>query len=283
MRTYTQNVRASHADVDFLGELKVSALLGLLEQSAVEASTAAGFDPAWYTAHGCVWLVRRTRLERLRPVGGGDALGISTHVADFRRARSLRRYAVRRTGGWEDRGEAEAVRASTDWVYCEIARARPVSVPDEMRVALFGTTAAPAERRARRVEIPDGPPAAVLGLRVRATDLDHMMHVNNAVWADFLENAALALFEQRGRGLAAMLGEGGALRIRSLDLEYLGDARLGQDLEVHSWLEDDPGAIGANPTLVQAVRQADGRRLLRARTTWCWRVRPRVLGGAPSP
>ncbi len=281
--TYAQNLRVSHADVDFLGELKVSSLLGTLEQAAVEASAAGGFDPERYTADGRVWLVRRTRLDRAVPVGGGDSLAISTHVADFRRARSLRRYEVRRTEGYEGRDETPAATASTDWVYCDVASGRPVSVPDEMKLALFGTTDTPTAERAPRVTPPDEAPADVFTTRVLPSHLDHMQHVNNAVWADFLEDAAFALFEKRGLGLGQMLEEGGALRMRRLDLEYLGDARLDQSLEVQTWLPDQPGTPGRNPTLVQTIGRADGQRLLRAESQWCWRERPAVLGGIPEP
>src|SRR5690606_7053855 len=95
MHSYVLTHRVSHADVDLLGEIKVTALLGLLEQAAVEASWDCGFDPAWYTQNGRVWIIRRTRLERRLPVGGGDVLQVATHVLDWRRARSLRAYEVR--------------------------------------------------------------------------------------------------------------------------------------------------------------------------------------------
>ncbi len=269
--------------MDLLGEFKISGLLGSLEQAAIEASADGGFDPARYTADGRVWLVRRTRLERLVPVGGGDSLAISTHVADFRRARSLRRYEVRRTSGYEGRGEALAATASTDWVYCDVDSGRPVSVPDEMKLALFGTLESPVLARAPKVTPPDDPPARVFTTAVLPSHLDHMQHVNNAVWADFLEDAAFSLFSSRGFGIEQMLERGGALRIRDLDLEYLGDARLGQSLQVHSWLPGDPSVTTRSPTLIQTIQRADGQRLLRARSTWCWRTKPGVLGGIPEP
>ena len=262
--------------MDFLGELKVSALLGTLEQAAVEASADGGFDPARYSADGRVWIVRRTRLERRAPLGGGDDIEIATHVEDFRRARSIRRYDVGRGPG---HAGADAATATTDWVYCDVATGRPVSVSDEMKRALFGTTEVAPRARASRVEPPPHPPHGELELEVRPSHLDHMEHVNNAVWADFLEDAAFALFASRGRALGAMLEEGGALRLRTLDLEYLGDARLGDVLRVDTWLTE--GDLATAPVLVQTARTQDGTRLLRAASTWTWRRRPTVLGGVP--
>jgi acyl-CoA thioesterase FadM len=80
MHSYRLQRRVSHADVDFLGELKVSALLGLLEQAAIEASIDAGFDAAWYMREGRIWIIHRTRLQRVVPVGGGDRIEVETDV-----------------------------------------------------------------------------------------------------------------------------------------------------------------------------------------------------------
>lgn len=281
IRTYTQHLRVSHADVDFLGELKVSALLGALEQTAVEASAEGGYDPARYTREGRVWLVRRTRLERLLPTGGGDGLEISTEIADFRRARSLRLYQVRRTGGYLDGPNEPIATASTDWVYCDIESGKPVSVPDEMKIALFGTTDAPTETRARRVPIPESPPDGVSRIAVQPSHLDHMRHVNNAIWADFLENATLEAFAAHGRALPDMLEQGGALRPVEIDLEYLEDARLGDSLEVATWLDEPPSRDSRRAVVTQSVTGPGGRRHLRALSRWGWRARPEILGGIP--
>lgn len=281
IRIFTQHLRVSHADVDFLGEWKLSAHLGALEQTAVEASADGGYDPARYTAEGKVWLVRRTRLERTRPVGGGDSLAIETHVSDFRRARSLRRYEVRRTGGYGGGLESPVAIGSTDWVYCDVESGRPVSVPDEMKLALFGTTEAPVEGRAPRVVIPDEPAADQFSVEVRPSHLDHMQHVNNAIWADFLEDATIASFSRQGFALAEMLDRGGALRPVRIDLEYLGDARLPQTLTVHTWLDAPPRSPDRSVLVTQAVVGSAGERLLRAQTSWQWRRRPAVLGGIP--
>ena len=281
IRTHAQHLRISHADVDMLGEAKVSALLGQLEQAAVEASAESGYDPARYTAEGRVWLVRRTRLERLHPVGGGDSISIETHVRDFRRARSLRRYEVHRTGGLTGATPTRVATAETDWVYCDVASGRPVSVPDAMKEALFGTAEAPREPRAPKVSPPDGVPDGRWSTVVAPSHLDHMEHVNNAAWADLLEDAALDLFDARGQGLPEMLAENGALRIDTLDLEYLGDARLGHALEVRSWLRSEESSQNRAAHLIQEVRGPSDLQLLVAESRWSWRCRAPVLGAPP--
>ena len=103
--------------------MKIAALLGLLEQAAAEASWDCGFGPEWYAAAGRVWIIRRTRLERFTPVGAATSLRTATAVLDWRRARSLRSYEVRRAARRAaDRGErSPSSRAPrTDWVYCDM-------------------------------------------------------------------------------------------------------------------------------------------------------------------
>lgn len=293
MHRYALEHRVSHADVDLLGEVKMTAVLGLLEQAAVEASWDCGFDPAWYTAQGRVWIIRRTRLKRLRPVGGGDRLRVATHVLDWRRARSLRSYEVSRADG--PAAGTLVARATTDWVYCDMITGRPVSVPEEMRRGFTGDEEVTLPRARALPEQGDGEPVT-MPLVVRPSLLDHVTHVNNAAYSAMLEDGAFALFAARGWSVARMLDAGGALRMRALDLEYLDDAVAGDDLLVRSWLAphaasgagdaappawlDEAGVPGA-VRLLQSITRADGGRIMRAASDWVWRRRPAVLGGVP--
>jgi acyl-CoA thioester hydrolase len=275
---YRLEHRVSHADVDFLGELKVAAWLGLLEQAAVEASTACGYDAARYTREARIWIIRRTQLERLAPVGGVDRIEVETQVADFRRARSLRRYVARRDGQC-------VAQALTDWVYCDITTGRPVRIPAELQSALVGEAGAPA--LPRDATLPAAPEAGAveLAVNVQPSHLDHVVHVNNGIYAHFLEDGAFALFAARGWPLARMLAAGGALRVQRLDCEYLADAHESDELLVRSWLWGETtiegGATPAPVQLLQTIIHVDGRLLLRARSDWVWRRKPPIIGGVP--
>jgi acyl-CoA thioesterase FadM len=282
MRTYRLERRLSHADVDFLGELKIPALLGLLEQAAVEASTAVGFDAARYTREGRIWIIRRTRLERFVPVGGGDELEVETRVMDFRRARSLRHYTVRR-------GPAPVADATTDWVYCDLQAGRPARIPEELQRAFTDGESLPTLPRAASLAASVPAEALTYELTVQPSHLDHVTHVNNAVYASYLEDGAFALFAAHNWPLSRMLAVGGALRIRCLDIEYLSDAVVTDHLVVHSWLIDAAPLTASSdepPRAVlvrQAITRADGTAVMRAQSEWVWRGKPPVVGGVPVP
>ncbi len=270
--------RISHAEVDFLGEVKVSALLGMLEQAAVEASSAAGYDAARYTQEERVWIIRRTRLQRLRPIGGVDEIEIHTQIADIRRARSLRQYSVRH-------GNETVAEATTDWIYCNMATGRPVRIPGELASALSGGVQLPS---LPRDEVPPAPerPASEWKLTVHPSHLDHVVHVNNGIYANYLEDGAFVLFASADWPFVRMMIHGGALRITSLDCEYFADAQAGDDLTVRSWiLEADSFSSSVPPRrakLQHSIVHANGRELVRACSEWTWRRRPPVLGGVPA-
>ena len=282
MHTYRLERRLSHADVDFLGELKIPALLGLLEQAAVEASAAVGFDADWYTREGRIWIIRRTRLERFVPVGGGDVLEVETHVLDFRRARSLRHYTVRRR-------ETVVAIGTTDWVYCDLQAGRPARIPEELQRTFADGAALPALARAESLAGSPPPHPVAYELTVQPSHLDHVTHVNNAVYASYLEDGAFAFFAAHDWPLARMLAAGGALRVRRLDVEYLNDALAGDDLVVQSWLRDATTlAVSHDNTLadaciVQTLTRTDGTLVVRAQSDWVWRHKPPVIGGVPEP
>lgn len=272
--------RVSHAEVDFVGEQKLSSLLGLCERAAVEASAACGLGPEAYARAARVWIVRRTRLWRFAPVGGLDQLDIETAIADVRRARSLREYRV-----WC--GPRLVAEAATDWVYCDLVERRPVRVTDTLVAALAGDRRVPSLERAPHptLELPVAHSRRCT-VMVRPSHLDHVQHVNNATYADLLDDAALDWCADRGWPVSRMLEHGGALRPVGIDIEYLEDATAGEGLEIETrgTLDMPPGArVPQAASFAHSVRRRDGAIVARAATVFAWRWRAPVLGRPPVP
>ncbi|GIW44381.1 MAG: hypothetical protein KatS3mg077_1663 [Candidatus Binatia bacterium] len=274
---YVLEQTVSHARVDFLGEQKISDLLGMLEQAAVEASQACGWDPRAYAQVSGVWIIRRTRVCRWQPVGGLDRLRIVTQVADIRRARSLREYTV-----W--RGMRLIAEAVTDWVYCDVHRSRPARVPAELARALHGKDTPPSFER---VELPwpelHGAPVRFRS-RVAPSHLDHLQHVNNASYADLFDDAVLDACGTHGWPCSRMLAAGGCLRPVALDLEYLDAASGGDEIEIETWSQwtargDEPPQSAEFWQL--ARRTSDASIVARAVSSYLWRRRAPVLGLPP--
>lgn len=116
------------SDIDNLGHASNLVYLRWIQDAALAHSTALGFSQSAYLARGQVWVVRKHEIEYLRPAVAGDQLRVETRVSTMKVANSVRRTEIFRDG--------ELVcRASTDWVYVDLARGRPVRIPESMRAA----------------------------------------------------------------------------------------------------------------------------------------------------
>src|SRR5690349_3813045 len=94
--THERTFRIRHYECDAYGHVNNTHYLRYMQEAALDASAAAGYDLARYAALGHHWLVRETEIEYLTPLHYGDSVRVSTWVEDFRRARSRRAYALHR-------------------------------------------------------------------------------------------------------------------------------------------------------------------------------------------
>jgi acyl-CoA thioesterase FadM len=229
-------VRFDEAGPD--GLLRTSVVLRYAQDLAWYHSTQRGFDRAWYAERGLTWLVRAAEVGVEAEVLTGDELTGTTRVIGWRRV-----WARRRT---EFRDAAGALVAWThiDWVLLD-RRGAPTRIPTEFDAA-FGAPAATFPLA--RVDLGDTPAdSRRRSFRVRPQELDPMAHANNAVYADWLEEAVIAAGD-----------EPAVRRIpRLARLEYARAAEPGVDLFGSAWRVGDGWSF--------RVADPDGVDLLRAR------------------
>lgn len=262
-KLYTAHVTVRHHEVDVFGRVHPSTYLRVLAQTAVEASTAAGYDAGWYAAAGCMWLVRRSSFELARPARAEEPLEIRTWVEDFRRVRSHRRYDIHVDG-------APLLTGRTDWVYVDVGSGRPRRIPAEMEAAL-GTAGTPAaERPPWQSPSPPAAPARSTH-RVRVSELDGLGHVNNAAYLDLLGQAVFDALEDVGWSLDACIASGAVPVLAGVDVEYLESARYRDELHLVTWFTPAADGLEAH----QAIhREGTARPLVRATTRWHWTCGP---------
>jgi acyl-CoA thioester hydrolase len=256
---YIAEVRVRHDDLDAFGRAYPSAYLRHLAQVAIDASTDAGFDAAWYTAAGARWLVRRTTFAVMRPARADDELHVRTWVEDFRRVRSRRRYEVHVE-------QTPALSAVTDWVFVDVATGRPRRVPDEMESRFGMAVDAGAPRTPWR---PPAPPAAPgrSTYRVRWAELDSLGHMNNAAYLDLLAQGTLDVLDGLGWSVERLAQDGAAPHVASGDVEYLDEVRHGDRLETVTWFATVPHGLDVHQ---RTARVADGRPVVQGTTGWRW-------------
>jgi acyl-CoA thioesterase FadM len=229
-------VRFDEAGPD--GLLRMSGLLRYAQDVAWHHSTVRGYDRDWYAQRGLAWLVRTAEVTALAAIPVGTELVGTTRVVGWRRV-----WARRHTT-FEDPSGTTVATVQIDWVLLD-GRGAPTRIPAEFE-PVFG--AATATVGLARVVLRD-PPAAPMrtAIAVRPHELDPMAHVNNAVYADWVEEAVLE--------------SGGAEAIHALPrlvrLEYAAPADGGARLSAETWQSDGGWSV--------RIRDNDGQELLRAR------------------
>jgi acyl-CoA thioester hydrolase len=263
--TYERAFRVRHYECDPYGHVNHANYLRYMQQAAMEASAAAGYDLPRYEAMHRRWFVRETDISYLHPLVYGDTVIVKTWVEDFRRVRSRRAYQLRHA----DTG-AIVAEATTDWVYLDADTDRPITVPPEM-IAAFWPEGQPAEgpRREPFPVVPPPPPDVfVARRRVAWSDLDGAGHVNNAMYMVYLEDAGVQVAAAHTWPMARMIEAGFGIVARRYRIEYQQPALLDDELAVTTWISAPKNSSAVrNYTL---TRVADGALVARAHVVWVW-------------
>lgn len=235
--SYKRTFRVRSYETDSYGHVNQVNYLRYMQEAALDASAAVGYDGAAYDALGTLWLIHGTEIEYFHALKYGDSVEITTYVSDFRRVRSWRAYEMRLAGS----GELVA-KASTDWIYIDRATQRPLVIPPEMLAAFApeGTDSMPpGERREKFPEPPPPPPGAFTMRRVvEWRDVDSVEHVNNAVYLSYMEESAIEQSASIGWSMQRMRDEGFGVVARKHQIEYRLQAELGDPLLVTTYLSE---------------------------------------------
>lgn len=260
---HKRTFRVRSYECDAHGHVNNSNYLRYMQETALDASAAVGYDEARYDQMGHIWLIRETTIDYLRPLRFGDSVEVTTWVGDFRRVRSRRFYELRDTAS----GELVA-KASTDWVYIDRQTARPARVPPEM-VAAFAPDE-PLSETVPRDPFPPAPPppSGVFTMRreVEWRDIDPEQHVNNATYLNYMEECGIKAALSFGWSMKRMQVEGFAIIARQLRIEYRQQAALGDELAITTYLSDLRRASAIRHYLI--TRADDGELIAQSRTQW---------------
>jgi acyl-CoA thioester hydrolase len=263
-RTYTRHFRVRSTDCDALRQVNHAVYLRYMQEAAIEASADAGYTGAWYAEHGVGWVIRRSRIDYLRPARYGEELAVTTYVANFRRVRSQRNYAIDRSDG------VPIARAATDWVFIDRRTGLPQRIPDEVPSNFMPDGPDPAVEFALDAgPLPDAPPpnAYHATRRVNYYDLDENQHVNNAVYLNYLEQTTIDAAASLGYDMPQLLALGGVFVVRQHDIEYLRPARYGDTLDIATWVGE---VTRSSAVRHYAMRIQGGELSIRAQTRWVW-------------
>lgn len=112
----------------------------------------------------------------------------------------------------------------------------------------------------------DLPNPFILEIDVVDADTDRLGHANNVVYVRWLEDISWAHIESLGMTWERHETTGKAMAITRTEIDYLMPANAGDRLLLGTWLTEFDGRF-RSARQFQLVRPADGKTLVRARST----------------
>lgn len=116
-------------------------------------------------------------------------------------------------------------------------------------------------------------------LRVRHYEMDPLGHVNNAVYLNYLEQAAIEHSEHLGFTVERYRELRAVFVLRHIEIDYRRPAIAGDRLEIKTWLQEIRGPRAIRRYEIR--KQAEDQLLVTAEALWVWidlvTMRPRAI------
>lgn len=118
-------------------------------------------------------------------------------------------------------------------------------------------------------------------LRVRHYEMDAIGHVNNSVYQNYLEQAAIEHSEHLGLTLELYRELSGVFVMRRVEIDYLRPAVAGDRLDITTWIQQMRGTRAIRH---YEIRKHDNEDLIvTALATWVWLETPSMRPKAIPP
>lgn len=127
MEKFITQIKVRHYELDTLGHVNNAVYQNYLEQAAIEHMEYLKYSLDRYQQLGGVFVLRRIKIDYLRPAFAGDTLEVTTWIQEMRGSRSTRHYEIRKQGDEQLLVTAEAL-----WVWVDIKAMRPKAMPKEL-------------------------------------------------------------------------------------------------------------------------------------------------------
>ena len=229
---YLLDMRVRSYEVTRSGRITTATILRYLEHLATQASAHRGYTHDWYERVGSAWVVRDIQLVFGRLPGLDDQLRMATWLSDFRRVQAFREYAI-----WDRMTGRLITRAQARWAYVDRYRGVPLRIPDEL-MRNFDAPGFPMKPH-RLQQMNDRATMDTYELTARAYEADSQQHINNCVYADWLDEAERAALR------LDPASEPFTIVPRALRIEYIRSAQPGDHVRIETRSSRQSRAIAA--------------------------------------
>ncbi|MCI0711925.1 MAG: thioesterase [Chloroflexi bacterium] len=257
-KVFTWEFKVRSHEINQFGIVSPGTFQNYLEETAIRASDAAGYDRHWYDEHHCSWIIRRMTVKYGVEARREELIEARSWVSDMRRVRSNREYQLIR----QDDG-LEILRGRADWVFVDTVSKRPKKVLPEFEAGFTPDLSTHVDLKPSLntpSEVMDSPRFEFIR-PVYYHEIDELGHVNNANYFHWIEDSYIHALQSLG------ITHPGQILFH--DIEFLREARLNDTVKIAShvttvaedcmeWVYEitlaDSGEVIARDT---SIRQSD--------------------------
>jgi acyl-CoA thioesterase FadM len=248
---FTKTFRVRWSEGNAVGQVDLATYLRYLMETAWDWGASGGLTMAENERLGLAWIIRENELNLYRPLMPGDVFDFNIWLINWRRVRGTRGFELRLQDG--DERAAEGVQQVTT---LDSKTFRPVRFPDHLveRFLMDNPRVIQQQRFPKFQAQPEK--AFVTQRKVEWRDLDLLEHVNNAVYADFTEQAAAQ----------ALAAAGWSPSHRRFHIQYQSPALWGDTLNVAAHLVELEPAGGT--WYIAVERPSDSQSIVKCVLEW---------------
>ena len=231
-KIFTRLFRVRWGELDPSGTVSPASYLRYLIETAWDWGIAIGWDAKYSQNPDVFWLIRETEIRFLRPLRHNDEFGLTIWLANWQRVRGTRCFELK----LKESGEVIA-QGTQQVVYMDAQTGRPKNMPDDMidTFRIENPSMFPFERFPKIAAVNN---PFTLQRRVEWTDLDLYEHLNNVIYVNYAEEAAVRDFASKGWTPAKLKEAGLAVATRRLHIQYLSIAEWGEMLNISTHMLD---------------------------------------------
>ena len=226
-------------ELDHSGTVSPANYLRYLIETAWDWGTAIGWGEKYSQNPDVFWVIRETEFRFMRPLRHNDVFDFTIWMVNWQRVRGTRCFELK----LKESGEVIA-QGTQQVVYMDTKTGRPISLSEEevVKFRLEDPCVFPFERFPK-VTVENPFTLFVMQRQVEWMDLDVYDHVNNVIYVNYADEAAMQDFSARGWTPVKLAEANLTIATRRVHIQYLSLAIWGETLNIstHQLKVNDTG------------------------------------------
>lgn len=231
-KIFTRTFRVRWGELDVRGTVSPANYLRYLIETAWDWGVSVGWGLNYSQNPDVFWVIRETEFRILQPLHHNDVFDFTIWMVNWQRVRGTRCFEMK----IKESGDVIA-QGTQQIVYMDTKTGRPTNLPEEEieKFRLENPRIFPFERFPKITSVEN---VFVMQRQVEWMDLDVYEHVNNAIYVNYAEEAAMQDFSVRGWTPARLAEANLAVVTRRVHIQYLSIVGWGDTLNVSTHMLD---------------------------------------------